>query len=121
MRAYLPAVDDMQFFEFYVGPFGLMRTVESIDEVTIKGLEVGASWQLTDSLRLDAGASTIDGKIDAMTVPSYVAGNNVPNAPEYTFNVAMTWDQEFAGLNLLARLEYAYQGDISYHVVQGGN
>ena len=32
----------MQFFEFYVGPFGLMRTVEGIDEVTIKGLEVGA-------------------------------------------------------------------------------
>ena len=119
--AYHTTVDDMQFFEFYVGPFGLMRTVEGIDEVTIKGLEVGASWQLTDSLRLDAGASTIDGKIDAMTVRPYVAGNDVPNAPEYTFNVAMTWDQEFVGLNLLARLEYAYQGDVFYHVVQGGD
>ena len=76
--AYHTEVDDMQFFEFYVGPFGLLRTVESIDEVTVQGFEIGASWQLTDRLRLDAGYSSIDGEIDAMTVRPYVAGNDVP-------------------------------------------
>lgn len=119
--AYHTEVDDMQFFEFYVGPFGLLRTVESIDEVTIQGFEAGASWQMTDSLRLDAGYSTIDGEIDAMTVRPYVAGNDVPNAAEFTANLALTWDQNIGNLNLLARLEYAYQGDISYHVVQGSD
>ena len=119
--AYHTEVDDMQFFEFYVGPFGLLRTVESIDEVTIQGFEVGASWQLTDGLRLDAGYSTIDGEIDAMTVRPYVVGNDVPNAAEFTANLALTWDQNIGNLNLMARLEYAYQGDISYHVVQGGD
>ena len=119
--AYHTEVDDMQFFEFYVGPFGLMRTVEGIDEVTIQGFEVGASWQMTDGLRLDAGYSTIDGEIDAMTVRPYVAGNDVPNAAEFTANVALTWDQNFGNLNLMARLEYAYQGDIFYHVVQGSD
>jgi iron complex outermembrane receptor protein len=119
--AYHTEVDDMQFFEFYVGPFGLLRTVESIDEVTIQGFEVGTSWQMTDGLRLDAGYSTVDGEIDAMTVRPYVVGNDVPNAAEFTANVALTWDQNFGDLNLLARIEYAYQGDIFYHVVQGGD
>jgi len=119
--AYHTEVDDMQFFEFYVGPFGLLRTVESIDEVTIQGFEVGASWQMTDGLRLDAGYSTVDGEIDAMTVRPYVVGNDVPNAAEFTANLALTWDQNFGDLNLMARLEYAYQGDIFYHVVQGSD
>jgi iron complex outermembrane receptor protein len=119
--AYHTEVDDMQFFEFYVGPFGLLRTVEGIDEVTIQGFEVGASWQMTDGLRLDAGYSTIDGEIDAMTVRPYVAGNDVPNAPEFTANLALTWDQNFGDLNLMARIEYAYQGDVFYHVVQGND
>ncbi len=119
--AYHTEVDDMQFFEFYVGPFGLLRTVESIDEVTIQGFEIGASWQMTDGLRLDAGYSTIDGEIDAMTVRPYVAGNDVPNAAEFTANLALTWDQNIGNLNLMARIEYAYQGDISYHVVQGSD
>jgi iron complex outermembrane receptor protein len=119
--AYHTEVDDMQFFEFYVGPFGLLRTVEGIDEVTIQGFEVGASWQMTDGLRLDAGYSTIDGEIDAMTVRPYVAGNDVPNAPEFTENLALTWDQNFGDLNVMARIEYAYQGDVFYHVVQGSD
>lgn len=119
--AYHTEVDDMQFFEFYVGPFGLLRTVESIDEVTLQGFEIGASWQITDRLRLDAGYSSIDGEIDAMTVRPYVAGNDVPNAPEFTSNIALTWDQDIGGLNLLARFEYAYQGDVFYHVVQGND
>ena len=102
--AFHTEVDDMQFFEFYVGPFGLLRTVESIDEVTIQGFEVGASWQMTDGLRVDAGYSTIDGEIDAMTVRPYVAGNDVPNAAEFTANLALTWDQNIGNLNLMAEL-----------------
>ncbi|MEH6610179.1 MAG: TonB-dependent receptor [Halioglobus sp.] len=114
-------VDDMQFFEFYVGPFGLLRVVEAIDEATIQGFELGASWQMADSLRLDAGYSQIDGEIDEMTVRPYVSGNEIPNLAEYTANIALTWNQELAGLDFLARLEYAYQGDVFYHVVQGSD
>ncbi len=115
-------VDDMQFFEFYVGPFGLLRVVEAIDEATIQGFELGATWQLTDSLRVDLGYSNLDGEIDKMTVRPYVSGNDIPNLADYTANVAVTWNQPLAGnLDLLARLEYAYQGDIFYHVVQGND
>ena len=119
--AYYTEVDDMQFFEFYVGPFGLLRTVEGIDEVTIQGFELAGSWQITDGLRLDAGYSSIDSEIDAMTVRPYVVGNDVPNAPEFTANAALTWDRQFGDMNFMARVEYAYQGDIFYHVVQGSD
>lgn len=115
-------VDDMQFFEFYPGPFGLLRVVEGIDEVTLQGFELDASWQVSDSLRLDAGYSNINGEIDKMTVRPYVAGNEVPNAADFTANLALTWEQQMDnGLNLMARLEYAYQGDIFYHVIQGSD
>ena len=120
--AFYTEVDDMQFFEFYVGPFGLLRVVEAIDESTIQGFELGASWQMTDSLRLNAGYSNIDGEIDEMTVRPFVAGNEIPNLAEYTANIALTWDQRITrNLDFLMRLEYAYQGDIFYHVVQGSD
>ncbi len=115
-------IDDMQFFEFYVGPFGLLRVVEAIDEATIQGFELGVSWQATDNLRVDAGYSNIDGEIDKMTVRPYVSGNDIPNLADYTANIALTWDQEiFGGLDFMTRLEYAYQGEIFYHVVQGND
>ena len=115
-------VDDMQFFEFYPGPFGLLRVVEGIDEVTLKGFELGVSWQVFGSLRFDGGYSKIDGEIDKMIVRPYVAGNDVPNAADFTANMALTWEQELGGgLNLMARLEYAFQGDIFYHVIQGSD
>ncbi len=119
---YYTEVDDMQFFEFYVGPFGLLRVVEGIDEVTLQGFELGATWLMTDSLTLDLGYSSIDGEIDKMTVRPYVGGNEVPNAPEFTAHMALTFEHEFnSGLNMMARLEYAYQGDTYYHVVQGSD
>ena len=115
-------VDDMQFFEFYPGPFGLLRIVEGIDEATLQGFELDASWQLSDTLRFDAGYSNINGEIKKMSVRPYVAGNEVPNAADFTANMALTWDQDLSnGLNLIARLEYAYQGDIFYHVIQGSD
>ena len=115
-------VDDMQFFEFYVGPFGLLRVVEAIDEVSLQGFELGATMQVTDSLTLDLGYSSIDGEIDKMTVRPYVGGNEVPNAPDFTANAALTFEHQFnSGINFMARLEYAYQGDTYYHVVQGAD
>jgi iron complex outermembrane receptor protein len=100
----------------------LLRIVEGIDEATLQGFELDASWQLSDTLRFDAGYSNINGEIKKMSVRPYVAGNEVPNAADFTANMALTWDQDLNnGLNLIARLESAYQGDIFYHVIQGSD
>ena len=60
---YYTKVDDMQFFEFLVGPFGLLRTVSNIDEVEIQGFEVGANWAATDWFSLSAGFNYTDSEI----------------------------------------------------------
>lgn len=116
--AFYTEVDDMQFFEFFVGPFGLLRTVENIDEVTLQGFELSAAWAITDNLRLDAGYGSVDGEIDANSIRPYTAGNDVPNNAEFTANVGLQWTQPIGNLELLARIEYAHQGDTWYHVVQ---
>ena len=41
---YYTDVSDMQFFEFFVGTFGLLRVVSNIDRVDISGVELGADW-----------------------------------------------------------------------------
>ena len=111
-------VDDMQFFEFFVGPFGLLRTAENIDEVTLQGFELSAAWAITDNLRFDAGYSMVDGEIDVNALRPYTAGNEVPNNPEFTANAAIQYSLPLGRFELFSRLEYSYQGDTWYHTVQ---
>ena len=111
-------VDDMQFFEFFVGPFGLLRTAENIDEVSLSGFELSAAWAVTDNLRIDAGYSEVDGEIDVNNLRPYTAGNEVPNNPEFTANAAIQYTLPLGSLELFGRLEYSYQGDTWYHTVQ---
>lgn len=111
-------VDDMQFFEFFVGPFGLLRTASNIDEVTLQGFELSAAWAITDNLRLDLGYSMVDGEIDENALRPYTRGNEVPNNPEYTANAALQYNQPMGEFELFGRLEYSYQGDTYYHTVQ---
>ena len=111
-------VDDMQFFEFFVGPFGLLRTAENIDEVSLSGFELSAAWAVTDNLRIDAGYSAVDGEIDVNNLRPYTAGNEVPNNPEFTANAAIQYTLPLGSLDLFGRLEYSYKGDTWYHTVQ---
>jgi iron complex outermembrane recepter protein len=111
-------VDDMQFFEFFVGPFGLLRTAENIDEVTLQGFELSAAWAITDNLRFDAGYSMVDGEIDKNRLRPYTAGNEVPNNPDFLANAALQYTVPVGEFELFGRFEYSYQGDIWYHTVQ---
>ncbi len=111
-------VDDMQFFEFFVGPFGLLRTASNIDQVTLKGFELSAAWAVTDNLRIDAGYSKVDGEIDENRLRPFTAGNEVPNNPEFTANAAIQYTLPMGEFELFGRLEYSYQGDTWYHTVQ---
>jgi outer membrane receptor protein involved in Fe transport len=53
----------MQFFEFFVGGFGLLRVVSNIDEVELQGFELSANFQATDWLTLFAGYALTDSEI----------------------------------------------------------
>ncbi|NIV18418.1 MAG: TonB-dependent receptor, partial [Woeseiaceae bacterium] len=56
-------VDDNQFFEFFAGPFGLMRVVTTIDETQIQGFEADFNWLVTDNFSMFGGVGFLDSEI----------------------------------------------------------
>ena len=112
-------VDDMQFFEFFVGPFGLLRVVENIDEVSLQGIELAGTYQVTDNLTLSAGYSTVDSEIDANRIRPNTVGNDSPSVPEFTFNFSGQYVRPITSeMSFVGRVEYSHTGDTWFHTVQ---
>lgn len=107
LAGYHTIVEDMQLFNFLVGPFGLLRTVMNVDEVRLQGLEGDVRWSVNDYLSVFAGVGLIDSEIREFSSRPYTSGNDVPYVPEYTANagVALRIPVSESGLALLARLD----------------
>jgi iron complex outermembrane receptor protein len=119
--AYYTEVTDMQFFEFFVGTFGLLRVVSNIDEVEITGVELDASWHATENLRFYAGANVTDSEIKQNSSRPDTVGNESPYTPEYTFNVGGDVDFPLSnGMNIFARVDAQFVGETWFHTVQEG-
>ncbi len=112
-------VDDMQFFEFFVGSFGLLRVVENIDEVELQGFELAATWSAAEWLDLFVGGSWIDSEINENRVRPDTVGNESPATPEYTANFSAYLNFPVTGnMNFFTNLNYSLVGETWFHVVQ---
>jgi iron complex outermembrane receptor protein len=112
-------VDDMQFFEFLVGPFGLLRVVSNIDEVEIKGFELGANTIVTDWLQVYGGFSYVDSEIEENNSRPITEGNESPYTPEFTLNLATEIDFPITGnLDFVGGAYVTWVGDTWFHTVQ---
>ena len=112
-------VDDMQFFEFVVGPFGLLRVVENIDEVELQGIEGALTWSATEWLDLFVGGSLIDSEIDENRVRPDTVGNESPATPEYTANASAYFNFPVTSkINFFTNLNYSLVGETWFHVIQ---
>ena len=116
-------VDDMQFFEFVNGPFGVIRSVTNIDEVTILGGEISAEAQVTDFAEIYAAAAIIDGEIDEHSGRPVSVGNEVPYTPKWTLNGGGQINLPLnlgdkGGYELLSRLDVSVVGPTWFHVIQ---
>lgn len=120
--AYYTDVEDMQFFEFFVGSFGLLRVVSNIDEVELTGFELGVDASPTDFLNLYAGYNYIDSEIKANSSRPDTVGNESPYTPEYTVNFGgdITWPVT-QDIEVLFRADAQIIGPTWFHTVQGGN
>jgi iron complex outermembrane receptor protein len=117
---YYTKVDDMQFFEFIVGGFGLLRVVENIDEVEIMGAELAVTWSATEWFDLFVGGSLIDTEIKANQVRPDTVGNDSPYTPESTGNVGAYFNIPVSkAMNFYANLDVSYVGKTWFHAVQG--
>ena len=120
LSAYDNHVKDMQFFEFFVGPFGLLRVVSNIDKVELKGAEIGLQYRATDDLRFEGSYAYTHSKIKKNSARPDTVGNKSPYTPDYTWNLAVQYDPEIMpDYRLHARVDVHGVGPTWFHVVQG--
>ena len=122
--AYHTLVDDMQIFNFLVGPFGLLRVVSNIDEASITGFEAMLNVQFTDALKLYGGGAVTNAKIDKNSNRPQTAGNRIPYAPEYTFNFGAEFIKPTGfldGVDFTSRVDYTAVGPTWFATTQTGD
>jgi iron complex outermembrane receptor protein len=86
-------IDDNQFFEFFAGPFGLMRVVTTIDKAEVKGFEADFDWALAEQFRLFGGVGLMDSEIKKNVNRPLTVGNDLPQAPRETYNLGAVCGQ----------------------------
>jgi iron complex outermembrane receptor protein len=113
-------VEDNQFFEFFAGPFGILRVVTTIDDMYIQGFEADFNWLVTDYLSVYGGIGLLDSEIEANTNRPLSVGNEVPQAPGETGNLGAQLNLPLGGsLEFFARADYQYIGETWFHTLQG--
>ena len=122
LAGYYTEVEDMQFFEFFVGTFGLLRVVNNIDEVEIMGVEGSLKYVLNDELALFGSFNYLDSEITSNSARPSTVGNKSPYTSEYTINIGADFSKELNnGSELTARFDYRITGPTFFHTVQGVN
>ena len=117
--AYKVSVDDMQFFEFFVGAFGLLRIVNNIDDVDIKGFEFAANALVSENFSIYGGFNVIDSEIKANQVRPDTVGNKAPYTADYTINAGIQGDFPVTDdIEIVGRLDYSRVGPTWFHTVQ---
>ncbi len=113
-------VEDNQFFEFFAGPFGLLRSVTTIDELYIQGIEADFTFIAAEGLTLYGGVGLLDSEIKKNRNRPLTEGNDVPQAPDTTANLGLEWVLPLGdSVNLVTRLDWQYVGETWFHTLQG--
>jgi len=114
--------ENLQFFEFIVGPFGLLRIVENIDEAEMDGYELALSAIINENISFYASASSIDSEITKNSVRTDSVGNQVPYHADYTYNAGLSLDYPMInGNEFFAQIDYSVVGPTWFHVMQESN
>lgn len=119
LAGFYTQVDDMQFFEFFVGSFGLLRVVSNIDEVELYGGEANITVEPTDGFRLFGAFNVTESEIKANSSRPSTVGNKSPYTADYTLNLGGELDVPVtSSMNFVARADYRLTGPTWFHTVQ---
>jgi iron complex outermembrane receptor protein len=112
-------VDDYQFFNFFAGPFGLLRVVSNIDSTEIYGAEIDFAWAINNYFTFSGGYGAISSEIKQNSNRPYTEGNELPYAPEGSGALSLDFSMPvFGNLEWMTRLDYEYVGKTWFHTVQ---
>ena len=119
LASYYTKIDDMQFFEFFVGSFGLLRVVSNIDKVNVKGAELNVSAKVVEGWSLFGSVNVTDSKIKKNASRPYTVGNKSPYTADYTINLGSQIDAPLSdNIDLIMRADYRITGPTWFHSVQ---
>lgn len=119
LAGFYTRVTDMQFFEFFVGGFGLLRVVSNIDEVDLKGGEINLGLRVIDGWRFFASGNVTDSEIKQNSTRPYTVGNKSPYTADYTINLGTEITAPIAeAADLIVRADYRITGPTWFSNVQ---
>lgn len=119
LAGYYTKITDMQFFEFFVGSFGLLRVVSNIDKVDVKGVELNTTARIVDGWKIFGSVNVTDSEIKKNASRPYTVGNKSPYTADYTINLGSQIDAPLNdGMDLVMRADYRITGATYFHTVQ---
>jgi iron complex outermembrane receptor protein len=119
LAGYYTKVEDMQFFEFFVGGFGLLRVVSNIDEVELYGAELNLSAEILDGWTVFGSGNVTESEILENASRPVTVGNKSPYTADYTINVGTQLDLPVTdSVNFVTRADYRITGPTWFHTLQ---
>ena len=116
---YYTQVENLQFFEFFVGSFGLLRVVSNIDRVDIWGGELSASFRPVRGWTLYSSVNALGSRILANSARPDTVGNKSPYTSDYTINVGTQIEEPINDqLNMVFRVDARVTGPTWFSTVQ---
>ena len=119
LAGYYTQVRDMQFFEFFVGGFGLLRVVSNIDRVDIWGGELNLTAKIVDGWTVFGSGNLTGSEIKRNASRPDTVGNKSPYTADYTVNVGTQVSLPLNdALKANFRADYRLTGPTWFHSVQ---
>lgn len=119
LAGYYTNVEDMQFFEFFVGGFGLLRVVSNIDEVELYGAELNLSAEIMRGWTVFGSANVTESEIKENASRPVTVGNKSPHTADYTLNVGTQLDLPVSDtIDFVTRADYRVTGPTWFHTLQ---
>ncbi|MFO6448401.1 TonB-dependent receptor [Erythrobacter sp. NE805] len=119
LAGYYTSIDDMQFFEFFVGGFGLLRVVSNIDKVDVYGGELNLTVEPVKGWTVFGAANVTGSEIKANASRPQTVGNKSPYTADYTINLGTQLDLPVTGsVDLVTRADYRITGPTWFHTLQ---
>jgi iron complex outermembrane receptor protein len=119
LAGYYTQVHNMQFFEFFVGGFGLLRVVSNIDRVDLKGVELNVTAKPTKGVKFFGSFNYTDSEIKKNSSRPTTVGNKSPYTADYTLNLGMEIEQPLNdSLRFFTRTDYRLTGPTWFSTVQ---
>lgn len=119
LAGYYTTIDDMQFFEFFVGAFGLLRVVSNIDEVEVYGAELNLAAELMPGWSVFGSANVTESEIKENASRPVTVGNKSPYTADYTINLGTQLDLPVSTtIDFVARADYRITGPTWFHTMQ---